>query len=151
MRRVRILLDTNILGRYSQPNHVQHAAVMSSLEQLASVGHELRTVPQVIYEYWVIATRPASSNGLGFSTDEAMLRVADFLELFPLLRDERGIFERWLEAVRLNRCTGKAAHDARLVGAMLRHGVSAILTFNMRDFARYRDLDAINPDDVARV
>ena len=35
------------------------------------------------------------------------------------------------------RVSGVQVHDARLVAAMLAHGVTHILTFNTADFARY--------------
>lgn len=35
---------------------------------------------------------------------------------------------------------GKNAHDARLVAAMVRHGLTHILTFNAQDFSRYRGI-----------
>jgi hypothetical protein len=49
-------------------------------------------VPQNIYEYWVVATRPIANNGLGFSAKHTESTVDAFLETFSLLRDERGIF-----------------------------------------------------------
>jgi hypothetical protein len=41
----------------------------AALGQLGNEGHELRVVPQVLYEYWSVATRPAENNGLGFTTE----------------------------------------------------------------------------------
>jgi predicted nucleic acid-binding protein len=140
-----VLVDTNILGRYSQPAHEQHASCLAALSRLARSGYEFRTVPQVIYEFWVVATRPDSQNGLGFSPEEAKRTVAAFATLFPILRDERGIFEPWLELVTQLPCRGKAAHDARLVAAMQRHGLTEILTFNSADFARYQGIRFLNP------
>ena len=57
---MRILLDTNVLGRLSQPGHAMHATAISAVKVLRDGQHELRLVPQVIYEYWTVATRPAA-------------------------------------------------------------------------------------------
>ena len=40
---------------------------------------------------------------------------------------------------------GKAVHDTRLVATMNANGVKHILTFNLRDFARFSELTAIDP------
>ena len=43
---------------------------------------------------------------------------------------------------------GVNVHDARLVAAMLVHGLTHILTFNIADFARYSEITAVNPPTV---
>ena len=93
-------------------------------------------------------TRPAESNGLGFSVDDAARMLGDIKELFPPFRDERGILERWEELVVQYQCQGKVAHDTRIVAAMMRHGVQNLLTFNDKHFARFSEVAALNPDAV---
>jgi hypothetical protein len=44
--------------------------------------------------------------------------------------------------------SGKKAHDARLVAAMLAHGLSRLLTFNVSDFARYPGITVLEPAQV---
>jgi predicted nucleic acid-binding protein len=43
---------------------------------------------------------------------------------------------------------GKNAHDARLVAAMLVHGLTHVLTFNGKDFARFGEIAVIPPDGL---
>jgi predicted nucleic acid-binding protein len=74
--------------------------------------------------------------------------LADHKELFPPLRDERGILERWEDLVNAYQVYGKSAHDARIVAAMLRHGLTQLLTFNDRDFARFTEMTVVIPDAV---
>ena len=38
---------------------------------------------------------------------------------------------------------GKRAHDARLVAAMVRHGITHLLTFREQDFARFSEIAVI--------
>jgi predicted nucleic acid-binding protein len=45
---------------------------------------------------------------------------------------------------------GKNAHDARLVAAMVRHGLTHILTFNAQDFSRYRGITIMTPGALLR-
>ena len=145
---MRILLDTNILGRLSQPDSPLHECARRSVERLKHENHELRIVPQVLYEYWAIATRPVVDRGLGFTTDEARERMIEFKLLFPPFRDERGILERWDVLVSSYSVQGKTTHDARLVAAMQRHGVSHLLTFNIADFRRYTGVELLNPEEL---
>jgi predicted nucleic acid-binding protein len=146
---MRILLDTNILGRLSQPTHPLHPAATACVADLQAHGHELRLVPQVLYEYWVLATRPAADNGLGFSIEEAHTQLTRAKLFFPPLRDERGILEPWEKLIVRLRVQGKPAHDARLVAAMERHGLTHILTFNVGDFRRYSGIEILDPQKVA--
>lgn len=49
----------------------------------------------------------------------------------------------------LYRVSGVQVHDARLVAAMHVHNVNRILTFNTKDFARFTDIEAIDPTNLA--
>ena len=143
-----LLVDTNGLLRTVQPASHHHSIAISSLERVESQGVELCVVPQVIYEFWGAATRPVEANGLGMDAVQAERSIEAFAEEFRLLRDERGIYTRWRELVLTHAVQGKPAHDARLVAAMLRHGVTHLLTFNTVDFKRFTDIVAISPEDV---
>jgi predicted nucleic acid-binding protein len=145
---MRILVDTNILGRLSQPRHPFHVSSQQFVDRLRHDGHELRVVPQVLYEYWVVATRPAEENGLGFTIEQAKSRLQLFKLVFPPLRDERGILEPWESLVVERAVRGKSAHDARLVAAMRRHNLTHRLTFNGSDFERYPDIAILTPREA---
>jgi predicted nucleic acid-binding protein len=43
---------------------------------------------------------------------------------------------------------GKNAHDARLVAAMQRHGLTRLLTFNKPDFMRFPGINVYSPAEV---
>lgn len=142
---MQILADTNILLRLVETGHAQHATTVSAVRELRHAGHPLVLVPQVIYEYWVVATRPMGVNGLGLNTLAAKDQLANLASTFKLLRDERSIFELWQSLVYNEDVVGKQAHDARIVAAMIRHGVSYLLTFNVSDFQRYQAIRVIDP------
>jgi predicted nucleic acid-binding protein len=142
---MRILCDTNILLRTVSPDSPDHALALESLAKLRRAGKVPVLVPQCIYEFYVAATRPANQNGLGMSPEVASSFIDDLLEVFPLLRDERTIFERWKKLVEDFQVSGKTAHDARLMAAMNRHSVETILTFNDRDFKRYDGIIVLTP------
>jgi predicted nucleic acid-binding protein len=145
---MRILVDTNVLLRLVHAGHPQQAEAEQAVRRLVRDHHELRSVPQVLYEFWVVATRPADRNGLGFSATNVSGQLATWRSLFPTLRDERGILERWQSLVDSLSVVGKSAHDARLVAAMERHGLTHLLTFNLPDFRRYSSIQLLEPAAV---
>ncbi len=118
---MRVLLDTNILLRMASPGHSMHAEAVSAVMRIRAASNQPVIVPQNLYEYWVVATRPMALNGLGLTTDQARLAIDEFATSLTLLLDERGIFANWIDLVTNNSVSGKLAHDARLVAAMFRH------------------------------
>lgn len=146
---MRVLVDTNVILRSTQPAHPGYSLSVTAISQLGGAEFELCLVPQSIYEYWGVATRPATVNGLGMTAIEVDRQVQELLSKFTLLRDERGIYSRWYHLVITHGVQGKPAHDTRLVAAMERHGVKHLLTFNKSDFARFPAIHALSPDEIA--
>ena len=121
---------------------------MAALDWLAAHDHEAVIVPQVLYEYWVVATRLQEVNGLGLDVASAERAVAEWMTVFKPLLDERGVFGHWRNLVSAHEVKGKNAHDARLVAAMQRHRVTTQVTFNTPDFARFTGINVFSPADV---
>jgi len=49
-------------------------------------------------------------------------------------------YHRWRKLLVNSRVSGAQVHDARLVASMHVYDVKRILTFNIKDFARFNDL-----------
>lgn len=143
-----VLLDANVLGRMAQPGHPQCQLADDAAAVLRSRGDVLCLVPQILYELWVIATRPAAQNGLGLTTGKAETEMSRIEGLFQLLDDNASIYVEWRRLVIAHAVAGKKAHDARLVAAMIVHGLTHILTFNTSDFSRYPGITALDPAAV---
>jgi predicted nucleic acid-binding protein len=79
------------------------------------------------------------------TTEAAMQALTVIKDLFPMLPEPVGIYEEWERLVNTYGVSGKNTHDARLVAVMTLHGITRILTFNAADFARYEDIEAIDP------
>src|SRR5437016_13982214 len=90
-----VLLDTNILTRAIQPAHPHHAPAVNSLDRLKVRGDRLCVVPQNMYEFWVVCTRPVGENGLGLSPLESQGELSKIKSLFELLPDTPQIFAEW--------------------------------------------------------
>jgi predicted nucleic acid-binding protein len=90
-----------------------------------------------------VTTRPIDANGLRFTTQQAAEEMAALKRLFLLL-PEVPLQDAWERLVTGNRVSGKNAHDARLVAAMVVHGIESILTFNTQDFIRYKEIRVLD-------
>jgi predicted nucleic acid-binding protein len=67
-----------------------------------------------------------------------------------MLAPETGaVYAVWRRFVRDLKIRGVRVHDARLATLMEVHGLHKILTLNVADFARFPDVSAIHPRDVA--
>lgn len=147
------LVDTSVLVRQVDPSSLQHPAALDALDALRDQAQTLHVFEQNMIEFWAVATRPRSVNGLGLSTSEANNERLRLETLFTLLPDPPDLSARWVQVVNQFGVSGKPTHDARIVAAMLAHGMTHILTFNVRDFQRYASLGivAVDPATVPQV
>lgn len=134
-----ILLDTNLLTRMTRSQDPQAGVARAAIRTLLTRGELLVLVPQNLYEFWVVATRPpgtppAGSNGLGMTPSQAAHWLRFFQRRFTLLPDREELSRLWLALVEAHGVTGFRAHDARLVAAMQSYGIARLLTFNVDHF-----------------
>ncbi|MBC6477471.1 MAG: PIN domain-containing protein [Hormoscilla sp. GM7CHS1pb] len=142
------LIDTNVLLRNVQPHHPMHSSGVSAIRILLARDEDLCIVPQNIIEFWNVCTRPVESNGLGMTAAQAEAEVREIERIFSMRLDRAQMYQEWRRLVANYAVKGVKVHDAKLVASMLVHGLTHILTFNFRDFARYSEVTAVHPDDV---
>ncbi len=144
-----ILLDTNLLLRLARVTDPNFVTAKTSVDRLLSDGEVVCVVPQNVYEFWAVATRPVSANGIGFSVSDCQAEVARIRQVFRLLPDRTTLFDQWEALVRAHACHGRVSFDARLVAAMRTHGLTRLLTFNGTDFRRFPGITVLDPVLVA--
>ncbi|MGA2229542.1 MAG: type II toxin-antitoxin system VapC family toxin [Tepidisphaeraceae bacterium] len=144
-----VQVDTNILTRLAQMKHPHYIAACAAVGGLLSMGHKLCIVPQNLFEFWAVATRPEGENGLGMAVPDAKLEVERVKRSFVLLADSPALLNEWEHLVVAHNCKGKSSHDARIIAAMITHGVDHLLTFNAGDFGRYANITVLDPAAVA--
>ncbi len=148
----RYLVDSNVLLRFIEAGHTQHQDARNALLGLDQTGALLHLVPQVLIEFWGVATRPSSARGgLNLSPARAEIEVARFQAGLILLLDAPGIFPEWERLASSYGVSGKEVHDTRLVAAMKVHGLTHLLTFNGKDFRRFEQSEGITAVDPATV
>src|SRR6185436_5023473 len=119
----RYLLDTNVLLRAAQLEAADHTIATSAISSLAARGEDLVLTPQILIEFWSVATRPIDVNGLGWSAQLVDEEVTRLLDQFPILVDRPEVFAHWLQIVRSHEVKGRKVHDARLLAIMRAHRV----------------------------
>ena len=142
------LPDTNIVLRLVNKKDPLHQIVSQAIEQLGQNGEELVIIPQILVEFWTVATRPTDVNGLGMTTDEAEKELENLQKLFTLLPENERIFDEWKTLIVKYKVSGKTTHDARIVAAMTVHKIENILTLNPNDFKRFTEITTIKPQEI---
>ena len=67
---------------------------------------------------------------------------------FTLLPDVEAIHHEWRRVVSAYGVSGAKVHDARIVAAMIVHGVRQILTLDRSDFEPYTEISIVLPQNV---
>jgi predicted nucleic acid-binding protein len=144
-----ILVDTNLLTRITRSHDPQSGVARAAIQTLLRRGERLIVVPQNLYEFWVVATRPPGAppggrNGLGMTPAQAGHWLRFFQRRFTLLPDRPDLSSLWQALLEAHGITGFRAHDVRFVAAMQSYGITRLLTFNAGDF-RGLPVTALDP------
>ena len=89
------LVDTNVLLRSVEDDHPMNAVAVEAVRFLLAQGETLCIVSQNLIEFWAVATRPASANGLNMSVAEAIAQLAELKTFFTFKPDTSAIFAEW--------------------------------------------------------
>lgn len=143
-----MLTDTNILLRARDSQSAAHEACREALHRLNVRSESVYICAQVYIEYWSVATRPLSVNGLGLEPADVERELRVFDGMFVYLSEPPDLLDRWRALVSQHQVRGRQVHDARLVAVMDAHGIDTLLTLNTADFARYAHITCVSPDAV---
>jgi hypothetical protein len=72
--------------RTAHHQSLHHSVAKAAVETLMKKNETLFIFPQMIYEYWRLATRPLKDNGLGLSIVESyneMIRIKSLFRFPP--------------------------------------------------------------------
>jgi len=144
------LIDSNVLLRSLHTGSEQRRQAMRAVIHLLTEGDTVCITPQVMIEFWAVATRPPAVNGFGLAPSFTAFQLGRWMNRFVMLEDNRDVFSNWLVLVKKYEIKGKKTHDARLAAVMLSYGVENMLTFNVSDFAQYSEIKAVHPAEVGQ-
>jgi predicted nucleic acid-binding protein len=145
------LLDTNILLRVTDYGDPEYKLVSDFVEQAIRDGFTMVHFPQNVVELWSVCTRPKTANGKGRTIGQTALQLAEVNITSQLLEDIPEIHQEWQTLGLSHRVSGRAVYDARLVAAMVVHGVPRIITRNAADFYRFSFINTYDPADGHRI
>lgn len=147
------LVDSNLLLRFVEMAHPMHSTAANAIRALRRRGEAVHACPQNFTEFWAVATRPLTANGLGMTTAQAESELTRVEFLFPILPDSPAIYPAWRRLVIGAGVSGKPTHDARILAFAQVYGITRLLTFNVRDFTRYAllapDVQIVDPSTIS--
>lgn len=134
------VLDANILVRLADTTDAMHATTEQATKSLRASGAVLRTLPQSLFEFWVVATRPREKNGIGLKVSDAETFIDLFVRLYWPIPDDPSLVTYWRRLVVRYGVTGKQAHE-----------LTHLLTFDA-DFNRYsaEGITVVNPASIVQ-
>ena len=142
------LLDTNIILRFTDTDSAEYDLINNTILKILVAGGQCFITSQVITEFWVVATRPTTVNGLGWTVEKTEQAVEMLINQFDLLEETPAIFPQWLSPVKSYKISGKRAHDLRIQSVMLTHNILHILTLNPQDFVAIEGITIIHPNNL---
>ena len=142
-------VDANVLLRFFQKTHPLHQTTRVAVRQLRESSEQVCILPQSVIEFWSVASRPVSARGgFGLPLNEVHRQVRLMERLFVLLTDKHEVYLEWRHLVVQHGASGVQVHDARIAACLRVHGIVRLLTFNTKDFTRYSEFVAVDPQEM---
>jgi predicted nucleic acid-binding protein len=133
----RVMLDSCVLIAATDESRKDYHDARTVLQVWPATGASLYISGQILREYLTAVTRPPAANGLGLPLADALDNVRAFRERAVLLAETGKVVDRLQALLREVACRGKAVHDANVIATVLAHGIPAVVTSNLADFARF--------------
>lgn len=135
----KIFVDTNILIFATFVGSPFNEDARAVLKNLSLSGAELVISSQVLREY------ACNMTAHKYALRAAVERNITRFQQMTVLYDTPSVFQRWNLLMQQYTVSGKAVYDCNIVATMLEHGVSEIVTHNVKDFTRYAALLNVIP------
>jgi len=144
------LVDTSVLVRALLSVDPNSGLARRALATLLRENHTLVVLPQIVAEFWAVATRLESENGLGYTPERAERWLTRYRKHFQLEYETEAVYLEWRKLISDHQVRGKQTHDARIAAAVRAHGLERVLTFNTKHFERYNEISVIHPQHVSQ-
>jgi predicted nucleic acid-binding protein len=148
MMPVELRARLQLVIRSIEEDHQQQDEALDAINKLVGRGEDVFLLPQFLYEFWVVATRPKKDNGLGLNTTDTETFLAKFESVFPIKYDTEAVYNEWRRLVTSNAVQGKPSHDARIAATLTVHGIGNLVTFNKDRFKRFSSITPLLPSEV---
>jgi predicted nucleic acid-binding protein len=145
------LIDANVLVYAINENVKQHAAALKLVESGLNEEIPLCFTPQVFSEFFATVTNPKQITNV-LSREKAISEIEDYFlkGKCDIVFVHRGTQDKIIELLKKYAVSAQDIFDLQLVATMLSNNISRIYTYNEKDFARYSEIEVLNPETVIR-
>jgi predicted nucleic acid-binding protein len=141
---MKIFVDTNLFVYAVDALSPFHHDAGSFFESVAERNLEPHYSNQVLGEFFSAVTKRAARPLSPTVAAREALRMLQATQLVRLPIDDIAM-KLTLALAGKHGLRGVEIFDAQIVGTMLSHGVEVLYTANVRDFARFDEIDVVNP------
>ena len=134
----RIFLDTNILVYLSDEGAEFHKIVKDTFQNV-SKKYEIWISRQVLREYAVVVSRKECVEK-PLKPGEINDDIAKWEQLFMVIDETKEVTENLKKLIAKYNLKGKRIHDANIVAAMMKISIPLLLTFNVKDFKEFKEI-----------
>lgn len=145
MRGSLVLVDTNILLTATDSSRPGFKEARELFTRAPASGVHLCVSGQIIREYLVVATRPATVNGLGLSPSDAKYNIQALQRRLVFLEEDERVSSELLSLVQKHELSGKRIHDANIVALMHKEDISLLISCNPEDFSPFSEIEVMRP------
>ena len=133
-----LFIDTNILVYANVIETPFHEQALAAINSAHEAGRTIWISRQVIREYLVTLTRPQVFENLPRAT--VLEQVDQFIERFQVADDTTEVTDQLTKLMADFKIGGKQVHDLNIVATMRAYDISCLLTHNVKDFQRFREV-----------
>jgi len=138
------LIDSNVLVYAWWYEAPQNERARQVRDAAASGDLSACICPQVLQEFASVIT-DSRRYDFPFDSVRAARQVRMYVACLPMIFPGPYAVELLADLVETHGMVRQHVHDAALVATMLANGVTRIYTANVRDFAMFEEIEAINP------
>lgn len=137
-----LFVDTNILVYANVAESPFHAQALDALQVAHQAGRQLWISRQIVREFIAARTRPQTFAKP--STPQIVIeRIRYFEAQFQVADDTSIITAQLLDLLNDYEIGGKQIHDANIVATMRAYDIPCLLTYNVTDFDRFKNIISI--------
>ncbi len=141
-----LLPDTNVWVFATTATAPEHQLAVDTLAAVHAAGVRLWTSQQILREYYRSATRPQRfAVAVSEAEAEAVGNVWRIARQCRMAADWPDVFAELMRLALATPVHGKQVHDANIVATMRAHGLTHVLTHNLKDFNRFAHLVTVVP------
>jgi predicted nucleic acid-binding protein len=143
----KFFLDTNILVHYSLKDYdpVKYKQCFKLINDLLDGDYDVFLSTQVLREFFAVVTNPRYIKN-PLSIENANDQIQIFHTDFDILPVDYTIITKLIKLTEKYQITGQDVHDTAIVATMIQNNVKNVVTYNRKDFEKFKEIKVIIPD-----